>query len=182
MPVVKSGMLDPHLPSFRQPFTNTMKSNLPKPEIDNALFDAIASLFNEKIPFNRVLGVRLALLRYDLVKARLEMRDELVGNYIHGSLHGGVISALLDVTGGLAAFMGIQQKLAESSLEKKLKQFGKLGTIDLRVDYLRPGLGRLFISSGYSLRTGNKVAVTRIELHNEKGALIAAGTGSYVIA
>ena len=159
-----------------------MKSNSPKPEIDNALFDAIASLFNEKIPFNRVLGVRLELLRYDLVKARLEMRDELVGNYIHGSLHGGVISALLDVTGGLAAFMGIQQKLAENSLEKKLKQFGKLGTIDLRVDYLRPGLGRLFISSGYSLRTGNKVAVTRIELNNEKGALIAVGTGSYVIA
>jgi acyl-coenzyme A thioesterase PaaI-like protein len=93
-----------------------------------------------------------------------------------------VISALLDVTGGLAAFMGIQQKLAENSLEKKLKQFGKLGTIDLRVDYLRPGLGRLFISSGYSLRTGNKVAVTRIELHNETGALIAVGTGSYVIA
>ena len=146
------------------------------------MFDAIASLFNEKIPFNRVLGVRLELLRYDLVKARLEMRDELVGNYMHGSLHGGVISALLDVTGGLAAFMGIQQKLAESSLEKKLKQFGKLGTIDLRVDYLRPGLGRLFISSGYSLRTGNKVAVTRIELHNETGALIAVGTGSYVIA
>ena len=159
-----------------------MKLNMPEPEIDKALFDAIASLFNEKIPFNRVLGVRLELLRYDLVKARLEMRDELVGNYMHGSLHGGVISALLDVTGGLAAFMGIQQKLAESSLEKKLKQFGKLGTIDLRVDYLRPGLGRLFISSGYSLRTGNKVAVTRIELHNEKGALIAVGTGSYVIA
>ena len=155
---------------------------MPEPEIDKALFDAIAALFNEKIPFNRVLGVRLELLRYDLVKARLEMRDELVGNYMHGSLHGGVISALLDVTGGLAAFMGIQQKLAESSLEKKLKQFGKLGTIDLRVDYLRPGLGRLFISSGYSLRTGNKVAVTRIELNNEKGALIAVGTGSYVIA
>ncbi len=153
-----------------------------EPEIDKALFAAIAALFNEKIPFNRVLGVRLELLRYDLVKAQLEMRDELVGNYIHGSLHGGVISALLDVTGGLAAFMGIQQKLSESSLENKLKQFGKLGTIDLRVDYLRPGLGRLFISSGYSLRTGNKVAVTRIELHNEKGALIAVGTGSYVIA
>jgi uncharacterized protein (TIGR00369 family) len=155
---------------------------MPEPEIDKALFDAIAALFNEKIPFNRVLGVRLELLRYDHVKARLEMRNELVGNYMRGSLHGGVISSLLDVTGGLAAFMGIQQKLADSNLANKLKQFGKLGTIDLRVDYLRPGLGSHFISSGYSLRTGNKVAVTRIELHNEKEALIAVGTGSYVIA
>lgn len=155
---------------------------MPEPEIDKALFDAIASLFNEKIPFNRVLGVRLELLRYDMVKTRFDMRSELVGNYIHGSLHGGVISSVLDATGGIAAFMGMQQKLSGSSLEEKLKQFSKLGTIDLRVDYLRPGLGEHFIASGYPLRIGNKVAVTRIELHNEQEALIAVGTGSYVIA
>ena len=153
-----------------------------KNAVDKEQFAAISTLFSEKIPFNHVIGLKLELLHYDLVKARFDMRPDLVGNFIHGSLHGGVISTVLDTTGGLAAFMGMQAKLSEIDLEIKLKQFEKLGTIDLRVDYLRPGIGQYFISSGYALRIGNKVAVTRIELHNEKEDLIAVGTGSYVIS
>ena len=110
------------------------------------------------------------------------MRDDLIGNYMRGSLHGGVISSVIDLTGGLSAFMGIQSKLKEKTLEERIAQFGKLGTIDLRVDYLRPGLGSWFICSGYTLRTGAKVAVTRLELRNDTDNLIAVGTGSYVVA
>jgi uncharacterized protein (TIGR00369 family) len=93
-----------------------------------------------------------------------------------------VISSVIDVTGGLAAFMGIQQKISDSDLDAKLNRFARLGTIDLRVDYLRPGIGNSFVSTGYALRTGNKVAVTRIELTNDQDDLIAVGTGSYVVA
>ena len=153
-----------------------------KSVIDKKQFEAISALFNDQIPFNHVIGLKLELLRYDLVKARFHMRDDLIGNFIHGSLHGGVISTVLDTTGGLAAFMGMQEKMSTMGLEMKLKLFEKLGTIDLRVDYLRPGLGQAFTSSGYALRIGNKVAVTRIELHNEKEDLIAVGTGSYVVS
>ena len=70
----------------------------------------------------------------------------------------------------------------DETLETKLARFEKLGTIDLRVDYLRPGFGELFVSTGYALRTGNKVAVTRIELNNDQNDLVAVGTGSYVVA
>lgn len=153
-----------------------------KKVVDKEQFAAISTLFSKQITFNHLIGLKLELLRYDLVKSRFEMREDLVGNFIHGSLHGGVISTVLDTTGGLAAFMGMQEKIADVALEIKLKQFEKLGTIDLRVDYLRPGLGRHFIASGYALRTGNKVAVSRIELHNEKEKLIAVGTGSYVVS
>jgi len=52
----------------------------------------------------------------------------------------------------------------------------------MRVDYLRPGLGQWFEAKGYILRTGNKVAVTRMELHNDTGELIAIGTGAYTVA
>jgi uncharacterized protein (TIGR00369 family) len=62
------------------------------------------------------------------------------------------------------------------------ERFAKIGTIDLRVDYLRPGLGKHFIATGYVLRTGSKVAVTRMELHNDSAQLIAVGTGAYVVA
>ena len=149
---------------------------------DQRLFAVINNIFNEKIPFNKVLGLKVAAIAYKQVQVRFRMRDELIGNYIRGALHGGVISSVIDVTGGLAAFMGIQEKIAGRDLDAKLERFSRLGTIDLRVDYLRPGIGQSFLSTGYTLRTGNKVAVTRIELVNDLDALIAVGTGSYVVA
>ena len=57
----------------------------------------------------------------------------------------------------------------------------KMSTIDLRIDYLRPGRGKAFIADGKILRIGNKVAVTRMELHNDEGKLIAVGTGTYIL-
>jgi len=152
------------------------------PAKDEELFSVISEIFNQKIPFNKVLGLKVESISYGRVKVSFEMRDNLIGNYMRGTLHGGVISSVIDVTGGLAAFMGIQEKIPDETLETKLAKFGRLGTIDLRVDYLRPGQGTRFISEGYSLRTGNRVAVTRIEINNDNNELIAVGTGSYVVS
>ena len=144
--------------------------------------ERIRDIFDNKIPFNKVLGLKVHSLNMERPKIRFAMHDALVGNYTRGSLHGGVISAVIDVTGGLSAFMGLQKKLAGEPLNIKLEKFRKLGTIDLRIDYLRPGVGKMFEATGYVLRTGHKVAVTRIELKNETEQLIAVGTGAYVIA
>jgi len=149
---------------------------------DVDLLKVIEEVFNQKIPFNQVLGLRVHSLDYDEPSIRFDMRPELVGNFMRGNLHGGVISSVIDVTGGLAAFLGIQHKLRDEPLQNKLDRFSKLGTIDLRIDYLRPGFGEWFEATGFILRTGNKVAVTRIELKNNDGDLIATGTGAYVVA
>ena len=68
-------------------------------------------------------------------------------------------------------------KFRKANARKKL---AKLGTIDMRVDYLHPGKGKEFTISATPLRIGNKVAVTRMEFHNEDGVLIAVGTGTYL--
>jgi len=159
----------------------TKKDGRMSETIDDAFFPIINDMFNERIPFNKVLGLRVVSIGYDRVRARFDMRDDLIGNFVRGTLHGGVISSVIDVTGGLAAFVGLQEKLTKASPEEKLARFSRLGTLDLRVDYLRPGLGRWFVSEGYTLRTGNRVAVTRIELHNDQQELIAVGTGSYIV-
>lgn len=144
--------------------------------------EGIRDLFDNRIPFNRLLGLRVQSLDHDAPAIRFEMRDDLVGNFIKGSLHGGVISSVIDVTGGLAAFMALHRKIGSLPVDERLSQFRKLGTIDLRIDYLRPGVGTFFEAVGYNLRTGNKVAVTRIELKNDAAQLIAVGTGAYVIS
>ena len=62
-----------------------------------------------------------------------------------------------------------------------MQRLSKVGTIDMRVDYLRPGTGKHFTATGWILRTGGKVAVTRMELRNEEETLIAVGTGTYTV-
>ena len=60
-------------------------------------------------------------------------------------------------------------------------QFPSIGTIDLRVDYLRPGRGKYFIATGRVVRLGNRVAVAHMELTNDAGELIATGGAAYMV-
>lgn len=154
---------------------------MPKQE-PQAAFDHIRKMFHEKIPFNRVLGITVDALGFDRVALRLEMRPELVGNFAVGSLHGGVISAVLDTAGGLTALVGMIKTSRHLTDTTELEIFRKLGTIDLRVDYLRPGVGEHFIASSHAIRTGKRVTVARMELHSDAGKLIAVGTGTYIVS
>lgn len=151
-------------------------------ELEAELLQSIHSIFVEKIPFNRVLGLDVVSLHHANPILRFAMKDELVGNFLRGNLHGGVISSVLDVTGGLVAFLNVQQKLKHEPLAARIERFARIGTIDLRVDYLRPGLGQWFEARGFALRTGNKVAVTRTELVSDANELIAVGTAAYTVA
>jgi len=143
---------------------------------------ALVRQITDRIPFNRVLGLAIESLEPERATVRLNMRPELVGNFVRGSLHGGAISTTLDYVGGLVAFLGTLKKAPSRSVDTLVERFARIGTIDLRVDYLRPGIGAHFIATGYVLRTGSKVAVTRMELHNDAGELIAVGTAAYVVA
>ncbi len=149
---------------------------------DSEIIAFITDTFEEKIPFNKVIGLQIVALGDDSVKLKFAMQDQLIGNHVRGILHGGVISSAIDVTGGLAAIMGVWKRMQDATPRKMKSSVAKLGTIDLRVDYLRPGVGDWFFCTGYTLRDGSKVTVARIELHNDKNALIAVGTGSYVVA
>ena len=151
-------------------------------DFESRLLASIHEIFAEKIPFNKVLGLDVVSLAGECPVLRFAMRPELVGNFVRGNLHGGVISSVIDVCGGLTAFLGLQRKLRDEPIEERLQRFARMGTIDMRVDYLRPGHGEWFEAKGTILRTGNKVAVTRMELHNDGGELIAVGTGAYTVA
>lgn len=146
------------------------------------LLAIIRASFFERMPFNRILGIELLSLHHDQPELRFAMRPELVGNYVRNILHGGVISSVLDVTGGLVAFLGVQKKLRGKPVAEVVERFSRIGTIDLRIDYLRPGMGEWFLARGFPLRTGNKVAVTRMELFNDQEALIAVGTAAYTVS
>lgn len=143
------------------------------------LQESLSRLFDQ-IPFNKFLGIRITQLDLEQVKMELPVRPELIGNSFQGILHGGVIATLLDVTGGAMAMLAMFQRDHLLPHSERMARLSRLGTIDLRVDYLRPGRGQLFTADATLLRSGNKVAVVRSELHNEEGVRVAVGTGTYL--
>ncbi len=74
-----------------------------------------------------------------------------------------VISAGLDAMGGLAVMAAIGARHMDEAPDVRLHRFAKLGTIDLRVDYLRPGIGEYFDLHATVMRLGSRVASTRME-------------------
>ncbi|ALG67214.1 thioesterase family protein [Beggiatoa leptomitoformis] len=150
-------------------------------ELD-ALLNKMLPTFEEKMPFNKLLGIQIVSLHLDEVKIRFDMREALIGNFVHGILHGGVIASVLDVAGGMIAIANSFKQRRENLTEaERMQGIDKTGTIDMRIDYLRPGRGVYFIATSTILRSGRKVTVTRMELHNDEDLLIAVGTGCYLV-
>ncbi len=146
----------------------------------NDIHGVVHDLFS-KIPFNQLLGLQIEELTDDHARVSFRMRDELVGNYTRNILHGGVISATLDVTSGLMAFLGVAKRVRTGSLEEKMERFSRLGTVDMRVDYLRPGAGAHFVATARVIRSGNRIAVIHADLHNDSDELIASATCTYIV-
>lgn len=142
----------------------------------------LKSIFEDKIVFNRVLGLKIVELSPERVSARIDMRPELVGHFSYNRIHGGVISAGLDAMGGLAVMVAIGARHMDEPPGQRLHRFAKLGTIDLRVDYLRPGIGEHFELSAEVMRLGSRVASTRMEFRAADGKLLSCGSGAYIVS
>ncbi|MGS5085274.1 thioesterase family protein [Hydrogenophaga sp. A37] len=142
----------------------------------------LKAIFEEKIAFNQVLGLKITSLLPERVIGRIDMKHELIGHYSHNRIHGGVISAGLDAMGGLACMAAIGARHMDESPEQRLHRFGKLGTIDLRIDYLRPGIGEFFELRAEVMRLGSRVASTRMEFLGSDGKLLSCGSGAYIVS
>lgn len=143
---------------------------------------ALKNLFEEKIVFNKVLGLQITSITPDRVSARIAMKPELVGHFQHGRVHGGVVSACLDAMGGLACIAAIGARHMEEAPLQRLQRFSKLGTIDLRIDYLRPCVGEHFDMHAEVLRLGSRVANTRMAFLGADGKLLCAGAAAYIVS
>ena len=143
---------------------------------------ALTDMFEQRIRFNEVLGLRLQSIAPPTPSLRFDMKPELVGHFLYGRLHGGVISAVLDATAGLALMAAIADRHPADSADQVLQRFSRMGTIDLRVDFLRQGVGKHFIASAEVTRLGGRVASTQMRLVNDEGLLIATGAAAYVVS
>lgn len=158
---------------------------------ERRLVAAITDLFERRIAFNGFLGFEIESFAGDggaggggsgCVRVGFDMRPELIGHFLHGRLHGGVISSVLDVAGGLAVMRGIASFHPHESTPAVLARFARLGTIDLRVDYLREGVGERFTAEAEVVRLGRRIAACAMRLANERGRLLATGNANYIVS
>jgi len=142
----------------------------------------LQKIFEEHVPFNKLLGFKLASLDPKNPRVRFDMRPELIGNPERQILHGGVISSALDLMAGVVIHVALFEKDSEHLMFKDGRPvFPNIGTVDLRVDYLRPGRGAWFEASGKVVRMGKRIAVAHMQLENDAGELIATGSAAYVV-
>lgn len=144
--------------------------------------DALKDIFEHRIVFNQVLGLKIVDIAPERVVGRVAMQPQLVGHFAYNRVHGGVISASLDAMGGLAVMAAIGARHMDEPVTQRLHRFGKLGTIDLRVDYLRPGIGEVFELRAEVLRLGSRVASTRMEFFGADGKLLSCGSAAYIVS
>jgi len=151
-------------------------------EFEDEFIAGVKNIFEEMIVFNRLLGLKISQIAPTQVKARMNMRNELVGHYAYNRIHGGVISAGLDAMGGLAVMAAMGARHLDEPVQQRLQRFSKLGTIDLRVDYLRPGIGEWFELRAEVMRLGSRVASTRMEFLGADGKLLSTGSAAYIVS
>jgi len=129
-------------------------------DVDRYL-EGVRRFMEEGIPFNKLLGVKAGRVERDYVELLLPFKRDLLGNAVKGALHGGALSTLADAAGGAAVFAAAD--------------FGDLiSTIDLRIDYLRPGRPLDVLAEARVVRMGGRVGVARIQMF-QPGAEPAEG-------
>jgi uncharacterized protein (TIGR00369 family) len=114
-------------------------------------------------PYQRFLGLVLVRAEEGLVEIRLPFREEFLRQDGSDWLHGGIVSALVDIAGDYAIATRTGQGVP---------------TIDMRVDYLRPARGDL-VAIARTVKMGKTISIADVEIRDGSGALVAVGRAAY---
>jgi uncharacterized protein (TIGR00369 family) len=126
--------------------------------------------FLQRVPYVRFLGMQ-AELAGDEMTAILPPSPHLIGNTFIPALHGGVIGAFLEMTA-----------LAQRAVAEPARRMPK--TIDVTIEYLRPGLGGMTSYARADLRkVGRRIANVHVEAWQEDRAKpFAALRGHFLLS
>lgn len=122
----------------------------------------------DSLPLYRQLGLKLEEARPGFARVSMATSPLTLGG-IGGSVHGGLLAALVDVVMLEAMFPTFEENDQPA------------GTADLNITYLRPALGERVIAEATVLRKGKTLAVTEVEILDGAGNLCAKGRTIYVI-
>jgi uncharacterized protein (TIGR00369 family) len=126
-------------------------------------------VFLQRVPYVRFLGMQ-AELAGDEMTAVLPFAPQLIGNTYLPALHGGVIGAFLEMTA-----------LAQLSIVESARRMPK--TIDVTIEYLRPGRAQTSYARADLRKVGRRIANVHVEAWQEDRAKpFAALRGHFLLS
>jgi len=132
---------------------------------------AMASAFWENFdnnPFHAYLGMQLAERRHGYCKLELA-RTDTTPTGIGGSVNGGVLATLVDMTAVAAVFASLEANDQPA------------GTADLQITYLRQTKGSTVTSEGTLLKKGRQLATVEVKVTDDTGALCCTARVLYAL-
>ena len=122
--------------------------------------------FLDRVPYVGFLGLR-AELEGDVMTAVLPFKTPLVGNTNIPALHGGVIGAFLEATALAQLYVAHPGRLAK--------------TVDITIEYLRPGLAQTAYARAELLKVGRRVANVHVRAWQDNPARPFAALGGHFL-
>ncbi|TVM36038.1 PaaI family thioesterase [Oceanidesulfovibrio marinus] len=132
--------------------------------------DQFARIIEERFPFHQLLGIKTDRIEEGRVQLHIPYKEALLGDKDSKRIHGGVISSLMDICGGVAVWT-------------RCKPQDRLVTITLSVDYLHPALAYDLYAEARVRMLGNRVGNAHVVVWtaDDPGLHVAEGRGIYNI-
>jgi uncharacterized protein (TIGR00369 family) len=138
--------------------------------------DDLRAVF-EASAWHKHVGFELVDISHERLSARVTVRPELIGG--RGTLHGGVVAALVESIGAFHAAAAARRYMQASGDEGDKKRPFRVAALDHHLDYLRPLIGKSFIASTSVLHTGAQLVRIRVDVVSDAGELVATANANY---
>lgn len=145
----------------------TQKNNVMK-EFAKEIFIKVVET---QIPMAKFIGVKVLEIDDGFVKLLFPYREEFIGDPRTKRLHGGFTATAIDLAGGVAAMTYMTSPDDD------------VATLDMRLDYLRPGRAEDLIAEGRVLSKRRRSIVTDMKIYHpdNEEKIIAIGRGVFSI-
>jgi len=127
---------------------------------------ALLEKMKTESPFWELLGMELIDVKKGWAKVRLPFAQKLV--HPLGLVHGGAIFSTADSAVAMA-LIGL------------VKRYETFTTIEMKINYLHPFNTGTLIAEAKIIHKGNSTAVGDIDVHDDRGHLVAKALATYMI-
>ena len=119
--------------------------------------DAILNFYANS-PHHQATGITVVSVDVELARMRVPYNKRFIGDPDTGAVHGGLVTTMMDATGGLAVLA-------------KVPPGTSIATLDLRLDYLRAAeRGSDLIGEAECFKVTRNIAFTRGTAYEKKNA------------
>jgi uncharacterized protein (TIGR00369 family) len=131
----------------------------------------LINVVETQIPMAKFIGVKVLEINDGYVKLHFPYKEEFIGDPRSKRLHGGYTATAIDLAGGVAAMTYMTSKEDD------------VATIDMRIDYLRPGQAKDIVAEGKVISRRRRTIVTDMHIYHTDDVtkIIAAGRGVFAI-